>query len=63
VIPIDAWLRAALAGDPSLAILRDPLQSPPLRPYVDAFARGRLAASRLWALAVRERFLRASIRT
>jgi asparagine synthase (glutamine-hydrolysing) len=58
VIPMGDWLRAALAGDRTLAVLHGPLQSPALRPYVDAFGRGRLDANRLWALVVREHFQR-----
>lgn len=57
MIPMGDWLRAALAGDPALAILRGPLDRPELRPYVDAFARGTFDAGRLWALVVRQRFL------
>ena len=56
-IPMGDWLRAALAGDPSLAILRAPLERPALRPYVEAFARGTFDPARLWALVVRQRFL------
>ncbi len=56
-IPMGEWLRAALAGDDALAILRGPLQQPALRPYVEAFASGRLNAGRLWALVVRQHFL------
>lgn len=56
VIPIAEWLRAALAGDASLAMLRAPLQTPALRPYVDAFGEGTLHPARLWALVVREHF-------
>ncbi|MDQ3069284.1 MAG: asparagine synthase (glutamine-hydrolyzing) [Acidobacteriota bacterium] len=55
-IPMADWLRAAIAGDPALAVLRGPLQSPAVRPYADAFTRGHLHASRLWALVVREHF-------
>ena len=61
-IPMAEWLRAALAGDETLAILRGPLQQPAMRPFVDAFAAGRLNASRLWALVVREHFLMRSAR-
>ena len=61
-IPMAEWLRAALAGDETLAILRGPLQRPGMRPFVDAFAAGRLHASRLWALVVREHFLMRSAR-
>jgi len=57
MIPMGDWLRAALAGEPSLAILRGPLDRPELRPYVEAFTRGSLDAGRLWALVVRQRFL------
>lgn len=57
MIPMGDWLRAALAGDRRLAILSAPLARPALAPYVDAFAHGRLDASRLWALVVREHFL------
>ena len=57
VVPIGDWLRAALQGDSALDILRGPLSLPALRPYVDAFNRGALDPSRLWALVVRQRFL------
>ena len=57
VIPMGDWLRAALAGDRRFAMLSAPLARPALAPYVDAFSRGRLDASRLWALVVREHFL------
>lgn len=58
VLPIDAWLRAALGGDPMLGVLREALQSPQLAPYVDAFAAGTINAARLWALAVHTHFAR-----
>lgn len=58
MLPMDEWLRAALAGDRALAILREPLRAPALRPYVDAFTQGRLDANRLWALVVREHLRR-----
>jgi asparagine synthase (glutamine-hydrolysing) len=58
VIPMADWLRAALAGDRSLAVLRAPLESPALRQHVDAFSRGRLSAVRLWALVVHQHFQR-----
>ena len=61
-IPMAEWLSAALAGDHTLGILRGPLQRPGMRPYVDAFASGRLNATRLWALVVREHFLMRSAR-
>nr|MBA3949156.1 hypothetical protein [Acidobacteriota bacterium] len=57
VIPMGDWLRAALGGDRRLGILSAPLGRPALAPFVDAFSRGRLDASRLWALVVREHFL------
>jgi hypothetical protein len=57
-IPMGAWLEAAIAGERSLAVLRGPLQSEALRPYVDAFSRGRLDANRLWALVVYQHFQR-----
>jgi asparagine synthase (glutamine-hydrolysing) len=58
MIPMGDWLRAALAGDRALAVLHGPLRSAALRPYVDAFARGRLDPNRLWALVVHEHFTR-----
>ncbi|HUF24477.1 MAG TPA: asparagine synthase (glutamine-hydrolyzing) [Vicinamibacterales bacterium] len=56
IIPMGDWLRAALAGDRALTVLHEPLRSPALRPYVDAFVRGRLDPNRLWALVVHEHF-------
>ena len=56
VIPMGDWLRAALAGDRALAILHEPLRSPALRPFVDAFGAGQLSAARLWALVVHQHF-------
>ena len=56
MLPMGEWLRAALAGDPALAILREPLAAPALRPYVHAFTQRRLDPNRLWALVVREHF-------
>ena len=58
IIPMREWLNAALAGDRSLAVLQGALQSAAVRPYVDAFARGRLDANRLWTLVVYEHFQR-----
>jgi len=58
MIPMGDWLRAALAGDRSLAVLHEPLRSAALRPYVDAFAQGRLDPNRLWALVVHQYFTR-----
>lgn len=58
VIPMEHWLRAALAGDHALAVLRAPLQRPEFTPYVAAFKAGTLGAGRLWALVVHEHFSR-----
>jgi len=58
MIPMGEWLRAALAGEQSLRILHEPLQTPALGPYVEAFRRGRLDPNRLWALVVHEHFKR-----
>jgi asparagine synthase (glutamine-hydrolysing) len=59
VLPIERWLRRALA-DPSVrdATLESVLAEPRCRPIVERFARGRLHWSRVWALYVLERFAR-----
>ena len=60
VLPIEGWLRRAIA-DPSVRdhTLDAVLAEPRYRPILDGFARGRLHWSRPWALYVLERFTRA----
>jgi len=55
-LPIDAWLRRTLTAVASASDIRSRLDRPAYHPTVQAYLRGRVHWSRVWALYVLERF-------
>jgi asparagine synthase (glutamine-hydrolysing) len=55
-LPFDAWLRKTLTGTAATDDVRACLDTPPYRPFVEGYLRGRVHWSRVWALYVLERF-------
>jgi asparagine synthase (glutamine-hydrolysing) len=58
-LPFEVWLKEALVNGASSALSRDlqsMLDQPQYRPFVEAFAQGKMHWSRVWGLYVLERF-------